>query len=158
MENLTVSWTTSSYDYVDSKVAKNEKVNLATLFFTQNSNLIAEKKNAFVVVVDKEIFSIDELFRTFNDAFRFPYFGFNWDALLDCLRDLDWINANEIILYHDRIPNLNEKELGIYLEILCYAVSDWIGDHNKSFKVFFKTSDYLFIKNRIIEKSMLKLQ
>lgn len=158
MESLTVSWTTSSYDYVEGKVDTNEKVNVATLLFTQTSNLISEKKDAFVVVVDKDIFSIDELFRTFNDEFKFPYFGFNWDALLDCLRDFDWIKQNEIILYHEKIPNINKKDLDIYLEILCYAVSDWIGDHNKSFKVFFKTSDYLFIKNRIIEKSKFQLQ
>jgi len=147
MENLTVNWTTCSYDYENNKVVKNQKLNAATLLFTQTSDFIAEKKSAFVVVIDKEIFTIDELFRTFNDAFRFPYFGFNWDALLDCLRDLDWINQDEIILYHEKIPNLDEKDLGIYLEILCYAVSDWRGYPDKSFYVYFNNKDFLCVKD-----------
>jgi RNAse (barnase) inhibitor barstar len=34
-----------------------------------------------------------------DKAFGFPpYFGENWDALWDCMRDMYWINDSEIIL------------------------------------------------------------
>ncbi|NVK66546.1 MAG: barstar family protein [Flavobacteriales bacterium] len=34
-----------------------------------------------------------------DKAFGFPpYFGENWDALWDCMRDMYWINDSEIVL------------------------------------------------------------
>jgi RNAse (barnase) inhibitor barstar len=37
--------------------------------------------------------------RAMDKAFGFPpYFGENWDALWDCMRDMYWINDAEIIL------------------------------------------------------------
>ncbi len=53
------------------------------------------------------------------------YFGFNWDALDECLRDLQWIEQREIVLVHDDMPKLSEKELKTYLDILVYAIEDW---------------------------------
>ncbi|MFF2195694.1 barstar family protein [Streptomyces sp. NPDC058157] len=38
-------------------------------------------------------------FREFDEALRFPeYFGWNWDALYDCLRDLRWLSADAHVL------------------------------------------------------------
>lgn len=41
----------------------------------------------------------DEVFGQFSDALRFPaYFGWNWDALSDCLRDLSWLPADRYLI------------------------------------------------------------
>lgn len=40
-----------------------------------------------------------EIFKAFNEAFRFPvYFGWNWNALYDCLADLSWMPAERYIV------------------------------------------------------------
>jgi hypothetical protein len=36
---------------------------------------------------------------------QFPdYFGDNWDALEESLRDLSWLPAGRIVLYHPQLP------------------------------------------------------
>ncbi|MFR9164902.1 MAG: barstar family protein [Dysgonomonas sp.] len=52
---------------------------------------------------------------------RFPnYFGFNWNALLDCLRDFDWIEEKYIILIHDCPLNL---EYNVYKFTLMFCLT-----------------------------------
>ena len=41
----------------------------------------------------------DSVFQVFMTAFDFPqYFGWNWDALSDCLRDLNWLPASAYLV------------------------------------------------------------
>lgn len=52
---------------------------------------------------------------------RFPrYFGWNWDAFEECLRDRSWLgNAKEIVIVHRDVPFVDSPEqLPIYLSIL----------------------------------------
>src|SRR5262249_40154335 len=40
-----------------------------------------------------------DLFTAIAEAMKFPeYFGKNWDALDECLRDLEWISAKGYVL------------------------------------------------------------
>ena len=56
----------------------------------------------------------------------FPdYFGFNWDALSECIRDFHWITQQGIVLVHDELPAIDEASLLIYMNILIDAVNDW---------------------------------
>jgi hypothetical protein len=43
----------------------------------------------------------DDLFDLLREAFEFPYFGGNWDALDDVLRDLSWLGAQGFVLMVD---------------------------------------------------------
>ncbi|AGL19007.1 barstar family protein [Actinoplanes sp. N902-109] len=44
----------------------------------------------------------DAVFDAFRQAFRFPaWFGWNWDALSDCLRDLSWLPADRFLVLVD---------------------------------------------------------
>ncbi|MFF0595604.1 barstar family protein [Streptomyces antibioticus] len=44
----------------------------------------------------------DGTFTQFHEALRFPnHFGWNWNALRDCLTDLYWINAPHVLLTID---------------------------------------------------------
>ncbi|WP_328622688.1 barstar family protein [Streptomyces sp. NBC_00354] len=47
----------------------------------------------------REMRDTDAVFQQFYDGLRLPdYFGWNWNALSDCLRDLDWLSADHYVL------------------------------------------------------------
>jgi len=82
----------------------------------------------FIVRVPKGIRSAQDLFARLADAGNFPgYFGANWNALLDCLRDFSWIPNRTVIILHADIPLQNApEECHTYLEILSSAREDWL--------------------------------
>ena len=69
------------------------------------------------------------LFAEFARALKFPdYFGHNWDALEECLADLEWLPAKGyIVLITDAAAVLSndETEYETFLEILCDAGEAW---------------------------------
>ena len=81
----------------------------------------------FLLQIPKGVQSTTDLFSHYEERGDFPgYFGHNWDALLDCLRDFSWKTQRRIVIAHDDLPlSNNEKELRIYLEILETAAKDW---------------------------------
>ncbi|MFJ6632301.1 barstar family protein [Streptomyces sp. NPDC091376] len=47
----------------------------------------------------REMRDTDAVFQQFYDGLRLPdYFGWNWDALSDCLSDLKWLPADRYVL------------------------------------------------------------
>lgn len=79
----------------------------------------------FVAHLSK-INSKNELFNILSIKLLFPdYFGFNWDALSECLRDFHWITQQGIVLVHDELPAIDEASLQTYMNILIDAVNDW---------------------------------
>lgn len=90
-------------------------------------------KNPEVLLLDVPSFSTKtQLMNWYAENLYFPYFGYNWDALNDCLWDLSWIPTRDIWLYHDHLPDLAHDDLRIYLEILEAAAVGWAdeGEHN----------------------------
>ncbi len=76
--------------------------------------------------VGSDISTRDELFERYSAGLSFPdYFGWNWDALDECLRDLHWVRQKRVIILHDDLPRLPENEMRVYLQILARAVEDW---------------------------------
>lgn len=87
------------------------------------------------------ISSKEELFKQLSDKLEMPdYFGYNWDAISDCLRDFHWIKQQKIILVHDDFPQLNEHELSTYLQVLFEAVQDWKDGEEHSLEIVFPES------------------
>jgi len=60
---------------------------------------------------------------------HFPdYFGHNWDAVFDCLTDLNWLPAAGYVLVLDGFDHLARSELGqwdIGLKVLREACAFW---------------------------------
>ncbi len=81
----------------------------------------------FTLTVHRDIQTKDSLLSCYAEQGHFPdYFGRNWDALLDCLRDFSWIKQRRIIIVHEDLPLANHREvLHAYLGILETAVKDW---------------------------------
>lgn len=71
----------------------------------------------------------DEVFQQFWDEFKLPdYFGWNYPALNDCLRDLNWITADQYFLFIEEAQEVlagDAEELREFLAILSGAGSRW---------------------------------
>jgi hypothetical protein len=75
------------------------------------------------IAVPSGIETKSELLSFLAGAFPLPdYFGHNWDALEECLRDLSWLDDKKIALLHHDLPLAQEKaEARTYLQILSTA-------------------------------------
>jgi RNAse (barnase) inhibitor barstar len=80
----------------------------------------ARAAGKLVVWIPGTVRSKEKLFGLLSQALRFPnYFGSNWDALEECLRDLSWLpEYASIMLVHEGLPFGAGENRQIYLEIL----------------------------------------
>ena len=74
--------------------------------------------------------TLTDLYQEFVQKFRFPsYFGNNYDALIDCLTDLQWLPSSSYLVVVEKADLLLENEhndtLQGLLEILCLAGKRW---------------------------------
>ncbi|MDT0178006.1 barstar family protein [Enterobacter sp. BRE11] len=105
----------------------------------------------FFARLDPLISNTDELLKSLYYLLWFPgYFGFNWNALEDCLRDFNWINENKIIIVHDVLPNISKKDLKIYLEILRDTALNWRDYDQHTLEVVFQEKDREHITNILL--------
>nr|AIA19069.1 Barstar (barnase inhibitor) [uncultured bacterium] len=99
---------------------------------------LGEGESDFVAGIPAGFSSRDQLFQALRDGLNFPdYFGYNWDALTDCLGDLSWIAERRVIIAHEDLPQLDRDALVIYLEILCDCVAGWNGQKGHELIVAF---------------------
>ena len=92
----------------------------------------------FVARVGEGISTSAALLEGLRVELRFPaYFGANWNALSDCLRDLGWIEERTVVLCHADLPALPARDLRQYLEVLAQAVTDWREGEAHALRVVF---------------------
>ena len=89
----------------------------------------------------------DELFAQLSSKLNFPlHFGFNWNAVYDCLRDFNWIKQKRIILVFDEIPKVENEVLFTLLDTLRDSVEDWLLDKSHDLEIVFpENSENLII-------------
>ena len=85
--------------------------------------------------------SAEGLFAELAKALEFPdYFGHNWDALEECLADLEWLPAKGYLLFFtdaEQILPDDEEEFATFLEVLNDAGEAWAsGQTEKRAKPF----------------------
>ena len=69
-------------------------------------------------------------------ALEFPrWFGRNWDALLDCLRDLSWSEARGHVLLFENAERLGAGDRQTLIEVLGEAATSWRGTDRSFFAV-----------------------
>src|SRR5437764_6712939 len=63
------------------------------------------------------------LFSAYDAEVSLPdYFGENWDAFAECIRDLSWVGPQQVVITHQDLPLLaDEQSLKTYLGILSRA-------------------------------------
>jgi hypothetical protein len=142
MKTLKFDWEVENLWGIGKSTTKRIIQRKTEFYFIDKFEEIETRNNPYVVALNDNIFSKEELLNEYYIKFNFPYFGFNWDALLDCLRDLDWIKQKDILIYHEKFPTLNQKGLKIYLEILRDLVGHWKQYEEHNFEVYFNINDY----------------
>lgn len=85
---------------------------------------------SFFAMVDAASFETEyEILEALNSAFRLPaYFGWNWDALYDCLSDLDWVMADRYLLFienSDRLDIQGSPDHSKFFAVLREVVKAW---------------------------------
>jgi RNAse (barnase) inhibitor barstar len=87
---------------------------------------------AFFHIDGKNIGRKEQLLNHVATALRFPKdFGHNWDALEECLTDLEWVDADGYVIYYDHIDgllNAHPDQVETLVEILRDAVASWKED------------------------------
>jgi hypothetical protein len=79
-----------------------------------------------IVTLPSGIRDRSELFELLRSRLPLPdYFGGNWDALSECLRDLSWLTQRRVALVHEELPRLPPSDLATYLSVLAECVADW---------------------------------
>lgn len=112
------------------------------------------RPNAYVASLPTGITSSSALLEALYVALQLPgYFGFNWDALSDCLRDLHWMKQRMVVLRHGDLPALPESELRIYLDVLSEAVASWGAEEEHSLTVSFPRDVQRSLEKVVCEKS-----
>jgi RNAse (barnase) inhibitor barstar len=87
-----------------------------------------------------------DMFIRFQQVFKFPYyFGHNWDALDECISDLDWLDTDKfkgIVILISNTKELlkeNKEDLKILYGAFDYAYGEWSEDdqwgHKQPFHV-----------------------
>ena len=86
-----------------------------------------EKRDGLVFSVPSDPTNKQELFSAYGAGLNAPngYFGANWDAFQDMLLGLDWVREYKVFLRHSALPNLSDKDLSIYLNVLRTSARDW---------------------------------
>lgn len=105
-------------------------------------------KNPFeYIAILNDISDEQSLFEQLKLKLNFPnYFGENWNAVSDCLRDFHWVEQKGIVILHDSIDKLSHYELEVYLDVIRFAIYDWKGDESHYLKVVFKETDRKLIE------------
>ncbi|HEY4245130.1 MAG TPA: barstar family protein [Kofleriaceae bacterium] len=97
---------------------------------------------AAVATVRAGIDSKKALLRALSRRLSFPdYFGFNFDALYECLGDLSWLPAGSVFIVHEALPRLDRATLDTYLSVLASAVRKWRGSAERELIVVFPPAD-----------------
>ena len=82
--------------------------------------------DSFVAEVPRGIADAKQLLNVLYQRLSLPgYFGFNWNALSDCLKDFHWVKQHNVILMHQDLPALTGADLVNYVEVLDECVRSW---------------------------------
>ena len=107
--------------------------------------------NGVVVDVPAGIRSKTVLLETLGAGLRFPdYYGVNWDAFEECIRDLSWLQEKNVTIRHTDLPLADDAAaVKTYLAILKDAVGKWASESSHRLIVVFPSGLQMKIESLI---------
>ena len=110
------------------------------IFESDRSRFLTDRD--FFVEIPPGISGKEELFSKLSQFLRLPeYFGRNWDALEECLRDLSWILERRIVIFHHDLPmSGQQRDQLTYLSILPSFIKDWKESDEHDLRIVFHPS------------------
>ncbi len=99
-------------------------------------------------------------FKEIANSLKFPdYFGHNWDALEECLSDLDWIANNGwvlVFLNADKLLNEKTRDFKILIKLLDGVGREWsqLRCYDQLHKIEAKPFHFLFHVNPENEQNL----
>jgi hypothetical protein len=84
-----------------------------------------------------------------------PYFGFNWNSLDECLRNLEWIDRSRVVLVHELVPKMDALNTKTHLEVLLDSSNHWITRGEPRLEVVFPTTEAPTIQSVLSDFSEL---
>ena len=107
----------------------NMSKHITQLLPPKNDALVKQKGSKIFYLDGREICDKPSFLRKIATVMQFPdYFGQNWDALDECITDLDWFSAERYVLIYaqpDVFAKAAPQEWEIAYEILQSAVTYW---------------------------------
>lgn len=98
---------------------------------------------ALTVRIPSGIRSKEKLFDIYVNSLRLPkYFGRNWDALEECLRDLSWLPpAQPVAIVHEELPfGPGGENRDIYLGVLQDVLNHWLATGIRGLQIIFPST------------------
>lgn len=72
-------------------------------------------KKTLTALINKRITSDEELFQVFYEELDLPgWFGFNWDALWDCLNSFEDDEFDRVSIVIESWPSINAESLAVF--------------------------------------------
>jgi len=106
-------------------------------------SLVSELRSRGIAVLEANVESVAtgvDLFNVLAKAMQFPtYYGKNWDAVDECLRDLDWLPATGyvLLLHHSQyLWRQVPRDAGMLIESWLFAAEEW-GQQDVPFHLVF---------------------
>ena len=94
--------------------------------FYYTDNFQTQTDNTKSVIVNHSILDLSELFELFRVSLQIPYTTMtNFPAFRDVMEELNWLQEDEIRIYHDSLPSLDEESLACYLDYLNLIDVEW---------------------------------
>ncbi len=97
----------------------------------------------------KRCMNDDKLFQEIAAALQFPwYFGNNWNALNECLRDLDWLEGSSYLILISQVDKIfinDDEGFRLIIKFLNIASEEW-ANQGIPFRVIFQCEE-----NRVLE-------
>jgi hypothetical protein len=116
---------------------------MPTAFSFSNPETNRYPPEEFCVSVPSCTESSQSLITVLAELLRFPdYFGMNWDAFEECLRDFHWIQQRRIVILHSQIPRIPESDLKTYLQILYDTLLFWHARTEHELVIYFPSEDH----------------
>jgi RNAse (barnase) inhibitor barstar len=99
---------------------------------------LIDARDTVLVQIPEDLASFDELSIQIKEQLGLPdYYGNNWNALSDCLRDLHWVSEHRVIFVNAGRVFKQDWQWKTYLEVLKECVDSWKETDEHSFIVYF---------------------